>query len=106
MGISCYGLYAQPLLVDQVHTTSSGIKDVLLVATASNYLYAFAADGSSLTPLWTRWFGAPMNVTGCSGYGPSQFSFGILGTPVLDGTTLCTWLPKRAQTAAFPHLRY
>jgi hypothetical protein len=51
-------IYAQPLYLPRVATTKWGRRDLLLVATANNTLYAFDATASgNVAPLWKRPYG-------------------------------------------------
>jgi hypothetical protein len=45
-------VYAQPLYVPQVSIADSGTRNVLVVATQHDSVYAFDPDSSSPTPLW------------------------------------------------------
>ncbi len=73
-------VYAQPLYV----TNEIDGKDVLYVATESNYVYAFDAQGSSATPLRQRQIGEPVDVDSPTGRGNIFPQMGITGTPVID----------------------
>ena len=59
-------VYAQPLLVPQVQWTDGTKKDLLIVATMQNFVYAFAVDNAVLgrvfspVPLWTVNLGSPI----------------------------------------------
>src|SRR5712664_240797 len=51
-------VYAQPLYLARVPTRNSGQRDLVIVATANNTLYAFDANASgTATPLWKRAYG-------------------------------------------------
>ncbi len=82
-------IYAQPLFVYNVTIPSQGVHNVVYVATENDSVYAFDADGLTTTPLWqvsliqNGGTAVPCAVTGaCSGISPT---FGITGTPVIDG---------------------
>ena len=48
-------IYAQPLYVQGVRTASRGIRNIVLVATMRNTVYAFDADDpSAFAPIWRR----------------------------------------------------
>jgi hypothetical protein len=69
---------AQPLFVSAVQVVG-GTHDVVVVATASNSIYAL--DASSGSQLWRINFGAP------SGVGVVPGGFGISAAPVIDKTS-------------------
>ena len=95
-------IYAQPLIVTGV-TIGGVAKNLLIVATVNNTVYAFDADNTTLNPYWTRNFTPPGEVPPnsndihpdlCSGYtdfsgrlSGQNGSFGIVGTPVVDKST-------------------
>jgi hypothetical protein len=80
---------AQPLFVSQL-PVSGRKRDVLIVATEHDSVYAFDATGASADPLWVRHFAV-------NGVTPAPDSFGgrttlggevgITGTPVIDPAT-------------------
>jgi len=94
-------VYAQPLWVSNV--TIGGVKrNVLIVATMHNSIYAFDADSSPCVTLWhanlldsahggtTGEVPAPSFGSGSllgGGSGDIAPAVGILGTPVIDGST-------------------
>jgi len=83
--------FAQPLFVFNV-PFASGTHNAIYVATASNSVYAFDADGNVKTPLWQKSLmpaGAkPVDGTKTGGIGgPITPNVGITGTPVIDGST-------------------
>jgi hypothetical protein len=84
-------IYAQPLYVSNVTVGTQGVHNVVYVETENDSVYAFDADGLTSTPLWhdslilNGGTAAPCSATGaCSGISPT---FGITGTPVIDGNT-------------------
>lgn len=90
-------VYAQVLYASAV-PTSSGVRNVLYVATVNNSIYAFDADTSAL--VWgpknfNGRFAPPSlnDVPGCRG----NFSgnIGIVGTPVIDAPNLAMWFVSR-----------
>ena len=91
-------VYAQPLVVPGVTIPGKGTHDVVYVATMHDSVYAYDADGLTLTPLWQESLAA----LGCpSGWTCTSFltqdeyvsatdiqpEIGILSTPVIDSTT-------------------
>jgi hypothetical protein len=84
--------FAQPLYVANVVFPGAGQHNAVYVATASNTLYAFDADGSINTPLWRNSLmpaGAkPVDGTKTGGIGgPIVPNVGITGTPVIDASS-------------------
>ena len=80
-------VFAQPLYVSGVNITGRGLRNVLIVATAANWLYAFDADNPNSQDLWSYHAGAP--VPGARIYGSEKEAaispeIGIIGTPVID----------------------
>jgi hypothetical protein len=83
-------VYAQPLFVYDVTIPNQGVHNVVYVATENDSVYAFDADGLVSTPLWHDSFlstGVTPVPCGdapgtCSSISPT---FGITGTPVIDG---------------------
>ena len=83
-------VYAQPLYLS--HASIGGqFHNVAYVATEHDTVYAFDADGSSPTPLWTKSLlngGIPIPATDYVAEGsPVSPEIGITSTPVIDGTT-------------------
>ncbi len=85
-------VYAGVLYVPgvQVYGTTH---NVVYVATSNNTVYAFDADTAG-APLWSRNFndlGQPSNNTqlgqNCGTYADFRGNIGIVGTPIIDGTT-------------------
>jgi F5/8 type C domain/Secretion system C-terminal sorting domain len=95
-------IYAQPLVVNGV--TIAGVsRNLVIIATVSNTIYAFDADDGTVDPYWKRNFtpagqippnAGDIHPALCSGtyddiYKSSratgqESSFGIIGTPVID----------------------
>ena len=77
-------VYAQPLVASGVHTSGSGVHNVVYIAT-ENSVYAFDADTG--TPVWRRSLGTPAEfVYGCTS-GNLYPLTGITATPVIDTAT-------------------
>jgi len=83
-------IYAQPLYVYNVPIPGQGTHNVVYVETENDSVYAFDADGLVSTPLWHDNF-LSTGVTAvpctdapgtCAAISPT---FGITGTPVIDG---------------------
>jgi LGFP repeat len=88
------GIVAQPLYVRGVQTAGQGRRNLILVATETNWVYAFDADDRSpdpdTRPLFSRQLAASGRVRpAICDETPSQ-RVGITGTPVVDdaGTTM------------------
>jgi F5/8 type C domain/PQQ-like domain len=88
-------VYAQPLVAQGV-TIGGVARNVVYVATMHNTVYAFDADSSSSTPLWSVNLGTSVALPsstlggGCNPYQDIQGEIGIMSTPVIDlaGATL------------------
>lgn len=88
-------IYAQPLVMTNVNLLGRGTRNLLIVCTVNDTVYAFDADAPGATPpIWTRSFLAPPNVvpprntdmTGACGGNYKDFTgnIGIVSTPVID----------------------
>src|SRR3982750_646736 len=99
-------VYAQPLLISHISLPYGSIKNLLIVATVSNSVYAFDADSAGVSdPYWEK------NLTGggarpvknkdmtgsCGGnYLDFNGNIGIVGTPVADTATNTIYLVSRS----------
>ena len=80
-------VYAQPLYVSGVLMPTGAKRNVLIVATLHNSVYAFDADSAG-PPLWHVSLGKPVDpLQFYSGYKDILNEVGILSTPVIDATT-------------------
>jgi hypothetical protein len=87
-------IHTQPLILTNVDIPGKGARNLVIVATVNDSLYAFDADDPSVTaPYWQTNFLAPnvvpprnTDMTGACGGNYKDFagSFGIVGTPVID----------------------
>src|SRR5580700_2527811 len=82
------GIVAQPLVLHGVPTASHGRRDLLLVATETNWVYAFDLDDASPDPATPPVAKRQLQPSGrvvpaICGETPSQ-RVGITGTPVVD----------------------
>jgi outer membrane protein assembly factor BamB len=80
-------VYGQPLYVQGV-SIDGAPRNVVYVATAHNWIYAFDADAPEPdAPIWSRMLGAPL-VLGTGGYNPGctdmRNEVGITATPVIS----------------------
>lgn len=95
-------VYAQPLYMSGV-TIGGVTRNVLFVATMNDKVYAFDADRSSATPLWTADFTNPPSVTPVSItdiVAPNLNivgNVGVQGTPVIDPATRTIYLVARTE---------
>ncbi len=85
------GIVAQPLVLHGVPTSSHGRRDLLLVATETNWVYAFDLDDASPDPATPPLAKRQLQPSGrvvpaICGETPSQ-RVGITGTPVVDAAT-------------------
>lgn len=96
-------VYAQPLYVPNVTLPGFGALNVIYVATMSDSVYAFDADGLVTSPLWKTTFTnpakgittIPTSETGCNNTGKQ---IGITSTPVIDPTTGTLYVVDGIQT--------
>lgn len=90
-------VYGQPLIMTNVSVLGHGTRNLLIVTTVNDSIYAFDADDPMVTqPYWKDSFISPPNIVapdntdesaiGACGGGYEDFSgnFGIVGTPVID----------------------
>jgi hypothetical protein len=103
-------VYAQPLVMTNVNILGRGTRNLVLVCTVNDSVYAFDADDASVTlPYWTRSFISPpeivapantdMSAIGACGGRYQDFSgnMGIVGTPVIDPVTRTMYLVARTK---------
>lgn len=82
-------IYASPLLVTEFNVPGVGLRDIVIVCTLTNKVYAFDAnDPAQSVPYWQVTLGAP-RFNGGYFLGPTN---GILGTPVIDRVTNTIYL--------------
>ncbi|HUA65456.1 MAG TPA: hypothetical protein VME24_06390, partial [Alphaproteobacteria bacterium] len=90
-------IYAQPLIMTNVSIPGHGSRNLLIVATVNDSIYAYDADDPTVTqPYWKDSFISPPNIlvpdiadenaVGAGGGNYKDFAgnFGIVGTPVID----------------------
>jgi hypothetical protein len=90
-------VYAQPLYVPNVAVAGQGTHNVVYIASMNDTLYAFDADTGN--PLWSVNFATSVGATPVpianftfSGNTNIVGNVGILGTPVIDGSTNLMYL--------------
>lgn len=99
-------LYAQPLVVCNIEMPGLGKKNIVIVATVNNTVYAFDADDPlTSTPYWQRNLSevnsrAPRQSdlkAACFGiYHDFTGNMGIVGTPAIDTTTKIMYVVARS----------
>jgi len=86
---------AQPLIVSNLDLPGGSRKNLLIVATMSNTVYAFDADSAdAIAPIWSRNLGIPMPSGGFTG----PVTWGILSTPFIDRATGTIYAMAKVQT--------
>ena len=87
--------YAFPLIVTDFDVPGVGLRDLVIVATLGNTVYAFDADDPTAnSPYWSVNLGTPQS-TICCYPGPTE---GILSTPVIDRATKTIYLTAIVQS--------
>ncbi|MDP4283126.1 MAG: discoidin domain-containing protein [Bacteroidota bacterium] len=97
-------IFAQALVVLNANIPVKGNKNIVIVATVNNTIYAFDADSANvsnpywqknLTPIGSRPVkNTDMNV--CGGYVDFSGKIGIVGTPVIDSSIHIMYLVARS----------
>jgi len=82
-------IYAQPLVLSNVELPDQSVRNLVFVATESDVVYAFDADGPECIEVWKRDFTDPINrITAVpyaeTGSGDITPVLGITATPVVD----------------------
>lgn len=99
-------VYAQPLYLSQYTMLDGQPHNVLIVATAEDYVYAFDADGNNPAQgyLWRQsmlasgeTFVSYLDVGGVSDIKPN---IGVIGTPVIDRSAGAIYLVAKSKTTA------
>ena len=103
-------VYAQPLIATNVTVLGQGSRNLLIVATVNDTVFAYDADDPTVVaPYWTNSFIAPPNIVppknsdesaiGACGHNYQDFSgqFGIVGTPVIDPVSGTIYLVARTK---------
>lgn len=77
-------VHAQPLYVPDLVLGDGAVRNVVFVATARNYVFAFDADDAELGPLWVRQLGNPVRWDHPDMIETVFPQAGIIGTPVIS----------------------
>jgi hypothetical protein len=107
-------IYAQPLYIEKLSIPSVGIKNVVIVATAKNNIYAFDADNYNPDPsaglIWGPFHlgqseQGQIDADGRepSGGCPSATYYGIISTPVIDRGRNWIYIVSKSIEADGPH---
>lgn len=99
-------VYAQPLYLGQYTMSDGKVHNVLIVATAEDYVYAFDADGKNPSTgyLWRKsllgsgetW----MSYLDANGDVDIKPNIGIIGTPVVDRTSGTIYVVAKSKTTS------
>jgi PQQ enzyme repeat len=88
------GAEAQTLIVPGVTMPGGRTRDLVLLATMANQVFAF--DANDGTPVWQRTLGTPITSSGRIDDHPINDHWGILSTPVIDDAAgvmyACAWV--------------
>src|SRR4030095_2004994 len=99
-------IYAQPLVMTNVNIPGKGIRNLVIVATVNDSVYAFDADDPAVaTPYWQVSFLGPNIVpprntdmtTPCGTYLDFSGNIGIVSTPVIDPDTGTIYIVVRTK---------
>jgi len=96
-------IFAQPLYAPQVSTLGGVVRDLIIIATEANNVYAF--DSHDGTLIWTRNLGTP--IPSAEAYGTECVNIpdgiGITGTPVIDPASGTLYLVAATKTGTDRH---
>lgn len=92
-------IYTQPLYVPQLAIGGAN-HNVVFVATENDTVYAFDADGTQTTPLWSVSLGIPSPRNDAEGVNPV---LGVTSTPVIDITTGTMYVVAQTTSGPFLH---
>lgn len=103
-------IYAQPLIMTNVSIPGVGPRNLLIIATVNDTVYAYDADDTNaVAPYWTNTFVQPPNIVtvsvadenaigACGGnYQDFDRDMGIVGTPVIDPASGTIYLVARTK---------
>ena len=99
------GAEAQPLIVPGVRLLGGRVRDLVLVATMANQVFAF--DANDGTPIWEASLGTPINGSRDIDAHLVNDHWGVLSTPVVDGAAgimyACAWASPDGSVANARH---
>jgi hypothetical protein len=99
------GAEAQPLIVPGVRLPGGRTRDLVLLATMANQVFAF--DANDGTPVWQRSLGTPINGSRDIDAYLINDHWGILSTPVIDAAAgvmyACAWISPDGSPANAQH---
>jgi len=100
------GCEAQPLLVPAVRMPNGRVRNLVLLATMANRVFAFDADDGS--QLWQRDLGRPIKGSPAIDAHMINDNWGILSTPVIDAKEqilyACAWVSEDGSAARGQHV--
>jgi hypothetical protein len=99
------GAEAQPLIVPGVALPGGRTRDLVLLATMANQVFAF--DANAGTPVWQRVLGTPITSSSQIDDHPINDHWGVLSTPVIDAAAgvmyACAWISPDGSPAKAQH---
>ncbi len=99
------GAEAQPLIVTGVALPGGRMRDLVLLATMANRIFAF--DANDGTQVWERTLGTPINGSRAIDAHLVNDHWGILSTPVVDSAAgvmyACAWISSDGSPANAQH---
>jgi hypothetical protein len=99
------GAEAQPLIVAGVRLPGGRMRDLVLLATMANQVFAF--DANDGTPVWQRTLGTPVDGSREIDAHLINDHWGILSTPVIDAAAgvmyACAWISPDGSPAQAQH---
>lgn len=103
-------IYAQPLVVFNINMPVVGNKNIVIIATVNNTVYAFDADSANISnPYWQKNLTPagerPVRQVDLTGACPGNFlsNIGIVGTPVIDTSSSTIYLVARSINPSTVH---
>jgi hypothetical protein len=100
------GCEASPLIAPAVKLTDGRVRDLVVLATMGNWVYAFDANDGTL--VWRRRLGTPIRGSkAIDAHLINQF-WGVLSTPVIQGGVLygCAWISPDGSVGKAQHFAF